>query len=203
MDRDTPSQEGAMATREQVEELVTKMREQRETVLSAVGQLSPDDLLRVPVDAEGEEQWTALEQLAHLAEMESSYDAWVRAALAEDNPDLSKVVPPRVAIPIEEANGHAPEEMLHQLSVLRAYTHGLIDGLHLDDFDRTATSPIFGTLTVLQWLRSFYRHDRQHGAQILGRKSDYQPNFVAGKEPNQRRMRIELVERRKRTAGQQ
>jgi hypothetical protein len=45
---------------------------------------------------------------------------------------------------------------------------------------------------VLQWLRSFYRHDRQHCAQIQGRKSDYQPNF-AGKEPNQRRMRLERI----------
>ena len=54
---------------------------------------------------------------------------------------------------------------------------------------------MFGSLTVLQWLRSFYRHDRQHGAQIEGRVSDYQPNFK-GKEPNQRLARIELVARR-------
>jgi hypothetical protein len=52
---------------------------------------------------------------------------------------------------------------------------------------------------VLQYLRSFYRHDRQHTAQILGRASDYQPNFK-GKEPNQRKMRLELVARRQ--AGQ-
>ena len=54
---------------------------------------------------------------------------------------------------------------------------------------------MFGSLTVLQWLRSFYRHDRQHGAQILGRKSDYQPNFKTS-EPNQRKMRLEEVARR-------
>jgi hypothetical protein len=86
--------------------------------------------------------------------------------------------------------------MLGRLEVERAYTSGLIDGLSLDAFDRTATSPVFGTLTVLQWLRSFYRHDRQHTAQILGRVSDYQPQFKSGKEPNQRRARIELVQRR-------
>ena len=31
---------------------------------------------------------------------------------------------------------------------------------------------------------------------ILGRKSDYQPNFVSGKEPNQRKMRLDQVARR-------
>ena len=46
-------------------------------------------------------------------------------------------------------------------------------------------------------LRSFYRHDRQHSAQILGRRSEYQPNFKNGKEPNQRAARLELVAKRK------
>lgn len=185
-----------MASREQVEELVTKMREQRAELLAAARSLSREDALRVPVDAEGEEQWTAVEQLAHLWEMERSYDSWVRLALREENPMLSGALSEPVAIPVEEANGHAVEELVRALEIERGYTHGLIDGMSLEGFDRTATSPIFGTLTVLQWLRSFYRHDRQHGAQIQGRKSDYQPKFTSGKEPNQRTARLEQVARR-------
>lgn len=183
-----------MATREQVEDLKQKMAEERAALVAAAADLNPDEALRVPVDAEGEEQWTALEQLAHLWEMERSYDAWVRAALAEDNPDISTVRSEPVAIPVEQANGSSVQALLRALEVERAYTQGLIDGLSLEAFDRTATSPAFGTLTVLQWLRSFYRHDRQHAAQIQGRKSDYQPRFL-GKEPNQRRMRLERLAR--------
>ena len=185
-----------MATREQGEELKTKMREERAHLLSAVAGLSHADALRVPVDAVGEEQWTALEQLAHLCEMERSYGAWVRAALAEDNPDLATVTAEPVAIPIEQANEHSPEELLRALRLERAYALGLIDGMSLASFDRLATSPAFGTLTVLQWLRSFYRHDRQHAAQIQGRQSDYRPNFK-GKEPNQRLARIQRVARQR------
>ncbi|MEX0782932.1 MAG: DinB family protein [Dehalococcoidia bacterium] len=186
-----------MATTDQVQELVTKMREQRGELLAAARSLNAEDALRVPVDAEGEEQWTALEQLAHLWEMERSYDSWVRLALREDNPSISGALTEPVDIPVEEANGHTIAELVRALEIERAYTHGLIDGMRLEDFDRTATSPIFGTLTVLQWLRSFYRHDRQHGAQILGRRSDYQPNFVGGKEPNQRKARLDQVARRR------
>jgi hypothetical protein len=185
-----------MASRQQVDELVTKMREQRAELLAAARSLSREDALRVPVDAEGEEQWTAVEQLAHLWEMERSYDSWVRLALREDNPTVSGGLTEPVAIPVEEANAHTVDELVRALEMERSYTHGLIDGMRLEDFDRTATSPIFGTLTVLQWLRSFYRHDRQHGAQILGRKSDYQPNFASGSEPNQRRARLEQVARK-------
>ena len=182
-----------MATREQVDELKIKMAEERESVFAAARSLSREDALRVPVDAEGEEQWTALEQLAHLWEMERNYDAWVLKALREDNPDLSGVTGELVAIPIERANDSSISELLTRLEVERAYTLGIIDAMPLEAFDRTATSPIFGELTVLQWLRSFYRHDRQHAAQIQGRQSDYQPRFVGGKEPNQRKARIEAT----------
>jgi len=185
-----------MATREQVDELLEKMAAERANLIRVAEGLSPEDALRVPVDAEGEEQWTALEQLAHLCEMERTYDAWVRAALREENPDLSKVPWQTVPIPVEEANRYTVADLLRQLELERQYTLGLIDGMRLEDFDRVATSPMFGTLTVLQWLRSFYRHDRQHTAQILGRQSDYQPNFK-GREPNQRKARLELVARRR------
>lgn len=185
-----------MATREQIDELLSKMAGERSALIAAARSLSREDALRVPVDAQGEEQWTALEQLAHLAEMERAYDAWVVLGLRHDNPDIRDAVLEPIDVPIEAANGHTIDEMLRQLEMLRVYTLGLINGINLDDFERTATSPMFGTLSLLQWLRSFYRHDRQHGAQIVGRKSDYQPNFK-GSEPNQRQARIDLVARRK------
>ena len=184
-----------MATREQVDELKSKMAEERAALVAAARRLTPEDALRVPRDAEGEEQWTALEQLAHLWEMERTYDAWVRAALANDGADLAGVPWQQVEIPVEEANSHTIDELLRALELERAYTLGLIDGISLEGMERTALSPMFGRLTVLQWLRSFYRHDRQHAAQVEGRRSDYQPNFQ-GKEPNQRRMRLEQVARR-------
>jgi hypothetical protein len=182
-----------MATLEQIAELKQKMAEERAALVAAARSLSREDALRVPVDAEGEEQWTALEQLAHLHEMERSYDAWVRAALREDGVSLAGVRGDPVPVPIEAANDHTIDEMLHHLELERQYTLGLIDGIPPEHYERTAVSPIFGPLTVLQYLRSFYRHDRQHAAQIQGRKSDYQPNFQSGKEPNQRQARIDLV----------
>lgn len=184
-----------MATFEQVQELKQKMREERAGLIAAAHQLSAEDALRIPKNAEGEEQWTALEQLAHLLEMERTYDAWVRAALADDGADLSEVPWQSVAIPVERANESSVAELLRALELERAYTEGLIDGIALEAFERTGRSPVFGLLTVLQWLRSFYRHDRQHAAQIQGRVSDFQPRFK-GSEPNQRKARLELVARR-------
>lgn len=178
-----------MATQAQVDELLTKMAVERAKLVETVRSLSPEALRWAPLDAQGEAEWTPLEQLAHLAEMERTYNAWVNAALASDNPDLSAVPWQRVEIPVEDALDANLEDLLAQLERERSRTLALIRSMTPDAFDRTATSPIFGTLTVLQWLRSFYRHDRQHIAQILGLPSEYRPNFIGGREPDQRRRR--------------
>ena len=180
-------------TQDDVAALTAKMAEERGKLIAAAEGLRGDDADRVPVDAVGEEQWTAKEQLAHLWEMEKSYVAWCRAALELDGVDVAGVRGDPVDIPIEDAAGHSVRELLDALIAERAATNEFIDGLSIEQFHRTASNPAFGQLTVMQWLRSFYRHDRQHTAQIEGRQSGYQPNFQSGVEPNQRRMRIEQV----------
>jgi len=183
-----------MASEAQIAELLEKMAQERARLIAQVQALSEEEASRVPVGKTGEEEWTVKEQLAHLAEMELSYVAWVRAALAHENPDVSEMEPPRPAIPIERANEHTVAELLDQMAREREETLALIRSLEPAQFDRTATHRMFGTLTVLQWLRSFYRHDRMHSDQIAGREPEYKPRFT-GPEPNQRRMRLERVAR--------
>src|SRR5262249_24873702 len=141
-----------------------------------------------PPDGQGEEGWTPLEQLAHLWEMEFAYVAFVEACVATENPDLGDLLLPKPPVLLEDANGHSVAELVNELRAERAKTLALIARLPLPSSDRIGTPPAFGPLTVLQWLRSFYRHDRQHRAQIEGRESDYQPRFL-GPEPDQRRLR--------------
>ena len=183
-------------TQDDVEALISKMALERGKLIAAAEGLRGDDADRVPVDAIGEEQWTAKEQLAHLMEMERNYVAWCRAALVESGTQISGGYDLPVEIPIEHAPRHTVRELLDELVGERERTNHFIRSLLLQQFSNTAVTPGFGELTVMQYLRSFYRHDRQHTAQIEGRQSDYQPNFASGVEPNQRQMRIDLVTER-------
>jgi uncharacterized damage-inducible protein DinB len=170
------------------------MTQEREKLLAQIEALSDDEAERAPADAEGpsgEGQWSAKQQCAHLAEMETAYRAWVERALAEDNPDVAGVRGEPVDIPLEEANRRSIHELTAQLRRQRERTLALIERLRPEDYDRTASQPMFGTLTVLQWLRSYYRHDRMHQDQIAGRDPTYKPRFAGGREPDQRRMRIQ------------
>ncbi|MER3485130.1 MAG: hypothetical protein C4345_03285 [Chloroflexota bacterium] len=92
-----------------------------------------------------------------------------------------------VAIPIERANAHTVAELLAALAAERERTLAFIAALTPEQFDRRASHRLFGSLTVLQWLRSFYRHDRMHIDQMAGREPSYRPRYTTGVEPDQRR----------------
>ena len=108
-------------------------------------------------------------------------------AVAEERPDLSEGTSPDAVIyPMEEAHDATLAQHAAELRRQRERTLAVIQRLDAGAFERTARSPMFGELTVMQWLRSYYRHDRMHHAQIEGRESDYRPRFAGGVEPDQR-----------------
>jgi hypothetical protein len=177
-----------MATAEAISDLIEKMKEQREALLAEAEGLSEEAAGYAPPEGEGEAGWSPKQQLAHLAEMEVAYRAWVQRALDEDDPDVTsgtKLDPP--AIRLEVASGKSVGELTQQLRKERETTLRMIEGMTPDQFDRTASQKMFGKLTVLQWLRSYYRHDRMHRDQMAGRDPEYKPKFVGGQEPDQRR----------------
>lgn len=176
-----------MATQQQVDELIAKMTEERIALLDAVATVSEDDAGVRPAEGEGEAGWSVKEQLSHLAEMETSYRAWVQRALIEDRPDVTEgTTPDPVAVPHSEAHSANLGSHVAELKRLRAETLEIVAAIPLEGFERTASTRIFGELTVLQWLRSYYRHDRMHAAQIQGRQSDYVPRWAPGQGEPQR-----------------
>lgn len=179
-----------MADAAAIHDLVDKMRQERGRLLTEVERLDDAAASAVPVGKTGEEQWSVKEQLAHLIEMERNYDAWVEACLHGDDPDLGSIRAQPAALTIANANQHSVRDLLDGMAAERERTLSLIAHLTPEAFDRTGRHPMFGRLTVLQWLRSFYRHDRMHRDQILLREPEYRPRFVDGREPDQRVPRV-------------
>jgi uncharacterized damage-inducible protein DinB len=177
-----------MASEADLQDLLSKLDEERTALLATLDGMSEDAAeFRPPDKTHGEEGWSVKEQLAHLSEMETTYRAWVHRAVLESNPDLSEgTVREPVSYRLEDAERVTLAEHRAELEEQRARTLAVLDTLSLEEFDRTARSG-FGELSVLQFLRSFYRHDRMHRAQILGLESDYRRRWGAGGEPDQRR----------------
>jgi hypothetical protein len=172
-----------MAERAQIEELVSKMAEERGKLLSALEGMSEEAASTPPKAGE----WNQKQQMSHLCEMEAAYRAWVDRALEEDGAAVDGVLGERPAIPLERANDHSVAEHIAEMRRQRTKTMELIARMRPADFDRRATNKLFGTLTALQWLRSYYRHDRMHYDQVQGEEPSYRPQYAGGSEPDQRR----------------
>ena len=173
-----------MADETLIAELSQKMISEREKLLSALESLGEDEATQSPKDGE----WNAKQQMSHLCEMESAYRAWVARALEEDGANVEGLRGERVAIPLEEADRFTVAEHVAEMRQQRERTMALIASMTPSDFDRRASNSLFGSFTVMQWLRSYYRHDRMHLDQISGFEPSYKPQFAAGSEPDQRRV---------------
>jgi uncharacterized damage-inducible protein DinB len=176
--------EETMAEQAQIDELKHKMAEERERLLAVLERMD-DDAASKPTTGEGE--WSAKQQMSHLCEMETAYRAWVAKALQENGANLDNVRGERPAVPLEHAHEASVGQLVGEMRAQRAKTLALIDSMQPADFERTASQKMFGELTVMQWLRSYYRHDRMHYDQVRGVQPEYKPRFAGGKEPDQRR----------------
>ena len=108
-------------------------------------------------------------------------------SMIETGASVDNVRGERPAIPLENANEASVGQHVGEMRAQRQKTLALVDSLSPDDFDRTASQRVFGELTVLQWLRSYYRHDRMHYDQVRGVEPEYRPRYAGGAEPDQRR----------------
>jgi hypothetical protein len=173
------AKEAAMADQAQIDELVAKMTQEREKLLSVLEEMSEERSSTPPKPGE----WSQKQQMSHLCEMESAYRAWVERALEQDGANVDGVLGERPAIALEKANESPLGDHIAELRRQRQTTMELISRISPADFDRTATNQIFGTLTVMQWLRSYYRHDRMHYDQVRGEEPSYKPQYAGGSEP--------------------
>ncbi len=172
-----------MADQAQIRELAEKMAEERNKLLAALEALSEEQAAAPPKPGE----WNQKQQMAHLCEMEAAYRAWVERALEEDGTVVDGVRPEPPAIRLEDAGARTVAEHIAEMRRQREMTMAVIASMKPEDFERRATNAAFGTLTVMQWLRSYYRHDRMHYDQVRGLEPEYKPRFKSGAEPDQRR----------------
>jgi hypothetical protein len=172
-----------MADQAQIDDLIQKMTAEREKLLAALESLSEEEASSSPVPGE----WTTKQQMSHLCEMETAYRAWVERALEEDGANVDGVRGERPAIPLEQAGKRGVADHVSEMRRQREKTMAVIAAMAPEDFERRASNAIFGSLTAMQWLRSYYRHDRMHNDQVRGEEPTYKPRFSSGAEPDQRR----------------
>ena len=171
-----------MAFAEERDDLVRKLKAERDTLLATV---QPIDDAEASRPAPGDE-WSVKQQLAHLAMAERFYAQCVRRALAEDGADTADLWPKsQEPTDFADARERPLPELIADVKAAREETLAIVHSLTEPDWRRKGTNTPFGDLTVGQFLKSLYRHDRMHIDQISGRDPTFKPKLT---DPNRLRL---------------
>jgi uncharacterized damage-inducible protein DinB len=158
----------------ELEELLEKIESHRRELVRQVQEMSEEEAGRRP--AEG--QWSAKEQLVHLAAFERLWRQW--ALKVRDEPGSEVGPPPPNPPAYPEAEARFVADLLGELASARSDTLAAIEGLSEDELKRRGKHLLFGDMSVLQMLRSLYRHDRMHMDQMAGRDASFRPRTPGG-----------------------
>ncbi len=137
--------------------LIARLTTQLESVSLVLARAAPGALDARPRP----DEWSARENLAHLARHHAVFVARLRRLLAEDRPALGRYRaeedpdwPAWAALPLDEA--------LERLRALRAELVALVRALSPAESARTGVHPTFGELDVAGWLDFFLLHEAHH-----------------------------------------
>ena len=158
----------------ELEELLPKLESHRGELVRQVQEMGEEEAGRRP--AEGE--WSAKEQLVHLAAFERLWREW--SMQVRDEPGCQVGPPPPNPPAYPEAESRSVADLLQELASARGDTLAAIEGLTDDELKRRGKHVLFGEMSVLQMLRSLYRHDRMHMDQMAGREGSFRLRTPGG-----------------------
>jgi uncharacterized damage-inducible protein DinB len=153
----------------ELEELLGKLESQRGQLVGQLRQMTDEEAGRRP----SEGQWSAKEQVAHLTTYERLWLGWTLAVRDEPGCQVGPTKANPEAYP--EAQTRSLDGLLQELASARKDTVAAVEGLTAEELQRKGRHLLFGEMTVLQMLRSLYRHDRMHMDQMAGQKPSYNP----------------------------
>ena len=154
----------------ELEELLEKMESQRGQLVGLARQMHEEEAGRRP----SERDWSAKEQVAHLATYERFWLEWALAVRDKPGSQVGPTAGNPEAYP--EAQASSLDDVLQGLAAARSDTLAAIEGLTTEELQRRGKHLLFGEMSVLQMLRTLYRHDRMHMDQIAGREPSFRPS---------------------------
>jgi uncharacterized damage-inducible protein DinB len=118
---------------------------------------TPEGVLAHPTSG----QWSAHENLAHLARHHEVFLERLRCILGESAPPLGQYRAEEDAA-WPEWSCLSTEEVLNRLQALRADIIRVCKGLSQADASRVGVHPLFGDMSLARWVEFFLLHEAHH-----------------------------------------
>lgn len=142
-----------MDTRQLLEDYIAGAGQVRE----AVAGMTDSDLRQRPIAG----QWSTLEVVCHIADVETLYAERIKRVLAEDRPLLASCDPDLYAAGLAYENRHLEEE-LAIIEAQRRQLATILQNIPETDFERIGMHSNDGPLSALELLRRITAHIPHH-----------------------------------------
>lgn len=156
------------------DEFVARLKETRDELMRTVAGLNLTEEAAATPPAEGE--WSVKQQLAHLAEVDRLWAGWgaqVRDGATEVGP-TRRHASGQITFGQDTANSRPLAELLAELAAARHEALEIIAATGDEDLPKKGRMAGGEEMSVLQYFRALYRHDRMHIEQILGKPTTFQ-----------------------------
>jgi hypothetical protein len=137
--------------------LSTRLQYQHKTLIDIIDGLT-DELIRKTL-VPG--KWSVFENIVHLQTYQHVFNGRVKDMIEMTNPVFPRYVADTDPAFIENCRKTIREIMGDMISTRKEMSTGRLS-LKDEVLDRTGTHPVFGTLTIEQWLHFFLLHEAHH-----------------------------------------
>jgi hypothetical protein len=110
-------------------------------------------------------EWSVIENIGHLIDIDELYVGRVDRILAEDRPEFPRFEPDPLVVSkgYQQMNGH---ELIQQFIATRQATIDGLSTIEPDELDRAGMHAVYGEMTLRRLVEQLANHDQKHLVQI-------------------------------------
>jgi len=137
--------------------LSTRLQYQHKSLVDIIDGLSDEQIRRNIIPG----KWSIFENIVHLQTYQQVFVLRVRDILERDNPSFPRYTAEADPEFLENC-GKSSREIIGDMITIRKQMAAEIAAFPPGDLVKTGTHPVFGQLTLLQWLNFFLLHEAHH-----------------------------------------
>jgi hypothetical protein len=110
-------------------------------------------------------EWSVIENIGHLIDIDELYVGRVDRILAEERPEFPRFEPDPIVVAkgYQQMNGH---DVLQQFIATRQATIDGLSTIEPDELDRAGMHAVYGEMTLRRLVEQLANHDQKHMVQI-------------------------------------
>jgi len=137
--------------------ITTRLEYQHKSLLDLIEGLSDEQVRRQVILG----KWSIFENIVHLATYQHAFMSRIEGILKKDQPSFERYTAETDPLFYDNCMKSTREIIQELMSERKIMATGLL-ALKEEHFKRTGNHPVFGTMTLVQWIQFFLLHEAHH-----------------------------------------